>query len=59
MCMHDVTSSYAKGAVNQLLTARNWAIGYFIVEYEQRGKERAEYGDNLLENLQKELIARG
>ena len=24
--VHKVTSVYAKGAVNQLLTARNWAI---------------------------------
>ena len=57
--VHDVTSSYAKGAVNQLLTARNWAIGYYIVEYEQRGKERAEYGDNLLENLAKRIDCKG
>ena len=57
--VHDVTSSYAKGAVNQLLTARNWAIGYYIVEYEQRGKERAEYGDNLLEKLAKRIDCKG
>ena len=25
----------AKTAVNQLMTLRNWAIGYYIVEYEQ------------------------
>ena len=25
--VHDVTSAYAKGAVNQLLTVRNWMIG--------------------------------
>ena len=25
----------AKSAVNQLMTLRNWAIGYYIVEYEQ------------------------
>lgn len=57
--VHDMTSSYAKGAINQLLTARNWAIGYYIVEYEQRGKERAEYGDNLLENLAKRIDCKG
>ena len=57
--VHDVTSAYAKGAVNQLLTARNWAIGYYIVEYEQHGKERAEYGDNLLENLAKRIDCKG
>ena len=33
--VHNATSSIAKGAVNQLLTIRNWAIGCYIVEYEQ------------------------
>ena len=46
--VHEATSAYAKGAVNQLLTARNWAIGCYIVEFEQNGKERAEYGSSLL-----------
>lgn len=44
-------SNAAKGAVNQLMTMRNWCIGYYIVEYEQGGKDRAEYGSNLLKNL--------
>ena len=43
----------AKSAVNQLMTLRNWAIGYYIVEYEQDGSDRAEYGTNLLKNLEK------
>ena len=34
----------AKSAVNQLMTLRNWAIGYYIVEYEQGGKDKADYG---------------
>lgn len=42
----------AKGAVNQLLTLRNRAIGYYIVEYEQRGKDRSQYGSNLLKELE-------
>jgi hypothetical protein len=24
---------------------RNWIIGFYIVEYEQNGKDRAEYGE--------------
>ena len=28
----------ARSAVNQLMTLRNWAIGYYIVEYETKGK---------------------
>lgn len=26
--VHELASMTAKGAVNQMLTARNWAIGY-------------------------------
>ena len=36
-----------------------WAIGYFIVEYEQGGKDRAEYGTNLMENLEKSIDEKG
>ena len=35
------------------MTLRNWAIGYYIVEYEQDGSDRAEYGSHLLKNLEK------
>ena len=28
-------------AINRSLTMRNWLIGYYIVEFEQKGKERA------------------
>jgi hypothetical protein len=27
-----------------MMTIRNWLIGYYIVEFEQNGKDRAEYG---------------
>lgn len=42
--INEKASSAAKSAVNQLMTLRNWAIGYYIVEYEQDGSDRAEYG---------------
>ena len=29
--------------VNATLIKTNWQIGHYIVEYEQKGKERAEY----------------
>ena len=41
------------------MTMRNWAIGYFIVEYEQSGKDRAEYGSDLLNNLERQINERG
>lgn len=57
--VHDATSSVAKGAVNQLLTIRNWAIGCYIVEYEQEGCDRAKYGARLLQNLADKLYIKG
>ena len=41
------------------MTLRNWAIGYYIVEYEQAGSDRAEYGTQLLKNLEKEISQKG
>jgi hypothetical protein len=34
---------------------RNWVIGAYIQRYELQGKDRAEYGVELLENLSKVL----
>ncbi|MFC5283219.1 PDDEXK nuclease domain-containing protein [Pedobacter alpinus] len=42
-------------AVNNELVKANWKIGQYIVEYEQQGKERADYGSALLSNLAKDL----
>jgi len=47
--------SFAGKAVNQFLTVRNWLIGYYIVEFEQKGEDRAQYGEKLLQSLAKEL----
>ena len=41
----------ASKAVNRLLTIRNWLIGYYIVEYEKKGEDRAKYGETLLQNI--------
>ena len=49
----------AKCAVNQLMTLRNWAIGYYIVEYEQGGNDRAKYGAHLLKKLEKQISEKG
>ena len=42
-------------AVNTELLEANWQTGKYIVEYEQKGKVRAEYGKQLLVNLAKDL----
>ena len=41
------------------MTLRNWAIGYYIVEYEQGGSDRAEYGAHLLKNLENQISEKG
>lgn len=46
-------------AVNQALVLRNWLIGVYLVEYEQAGKDRARYGENLLAQVSEDLKARG
>ncbi len=45
-------------AVNNELVQANWEIGKYIVEYEQHGNEKAEYGSSLLTNLSKDLKTR-
>jgi predicted nuclease of restriction endonuclease-like (RecB) superfamily len=42
-------------AVNTLMTATYWEIGRRVVEYEQRGAQRAEYGAELLAKLSADL----
>ncbi len=46
-------------AVNRLATIRNYLIGYYIVEYEQKGLDRAKYGEKLLKNIEARLNTRG
>ncbi len=57
--INDKAGNAAKSAVNQLMTLRNWAIGCYIVEYEQAGSDRAEYGAHLLKNLENEISQKG
>ena len=42
-------------AINTELVKANWEIGRHIVEFEQQGQERAEYGSDLLARLSKDL----
>ncbi len=45
-------------AVNTIMTATYWEIGRRIVEYEQDGDARAEYGSTLLKRLAADLTTR-
>ena len=46
-------------AVNQALVLRNWLVGDWILEFEQHGKDRAKYGDRLLDKLASDLKQSG
>jgi hypothetical protein len=48
----------AAQSVNAILTATYWEIGRRIVEFEQGGQQRAEYGEQLLAKLSVVLTAR-
>jgi predicted nuclease of restriction endonuclease-like (RecB) superfamily len=52
---HTLFSTQANKVVNVCLTARNWLIGHYIVEYELQGADRAGYGDRLLDKLADQL----
>ena len=56
---HDAAQSSAVKAINRMQTMRNWLIGYYIVEYEQHGKDRAEYGTKLLKKLEERVNRKG
>ncbi|MGU9937933.1 PDDEXK nuclease domain-containing protein [Empedobacter brevis] len=47
----------ATQSVNTILVQTYWLIGKHIVEFEQGGKEKADYGSQLLDQLSKDLSA--
>ena len=56
---HDAAQSSAVKAINRMQTMRNWLIGYYIIEFEQHGKDRAEYGTQLLKRLEERVNRKG
>ena len=53
--IHTYFFDYANKQVNYAYTLRNWLIGMYLFEYEQKGQDRAEYGENLYKNIAKNL----
>ena len=56
---HQSAQYTAIKAVNQMATLRNWLIGCYIVEYEQKGSDRAKYGERLLKRLEERVNTKG
>ncbi len=50
--VNSLLQNSAVNAVNKHITIRNWIIGFYIYEYEQKGEDRAKYGDKLLQKLE-------
>jgi DUF1016 N-terminal domain len=52
---YTTAQSKTAKAINEYLVGAYWEIGKYIIEYEQKGREKAEYGKKLLEDLSKDL----
>ena len=57
--IQDALQAQAAHAVNLSLTARNWLVGYYIVEFEQHGEDRAKYGEKLINRLAERINRKG
>jgi predicted nuclease of restriction endonuclease-like (RecB) superfamily len=56
---HNVMQVQAGRSVDMALVVRNWLFGRYIVEFEQNGADRAEYGAQLIERLASDLRIKG
>ena len=56
--LHESAYTASVKAINRFATVRNYAIGFYIVEYEQHGSDLAKYGDRLLINLAEKVNKR-
>lgn len=64
MMLVDISSLLNAGrraaarSVNTVMTATYWLVGRRIVEFEQGGKRRADYGEELLHHLSRDLTSK-
>ncbi|MCB0532598.1 MAG: DUF1016 family protein [Saprospiraceae bacterium] len=56
---HRWFSAQAARQINTALTLRNWLIGMYLFEYEQKGQDRAEYGERLYDEISNRLRTQG
>lgn len=54
----EVARKRVKTTIDSAMVYTYYGIGKYIVEYEQHGKERAEYGSQMLNSLSKKLTIR-
>ncbi len=53
--LHLQLSHQAIRQADQLMLLRNWMVGFYIVEYEQKGIDRAAYGQNPIPKIAQAL----
>jgi hypothetical protein len=56
---NSILQEEAVKAVNISMTIRNWLVGFYIIEFEQNGEDRAIYGDKLISKLAKTINLKG
>ncbi len=52
---NEALQDNARLVINRHVTAKAWLTGYYIVEYELKGEDRARYGEQLLQKLAERL----
>lgn len=56
---HSTLQQSGLKSINKHLTIRNWLVGFYIVEFEQKGEDRAKYGEKLLDVLADSINSKG
>ena len=56
---HQTLQQNAVKAVNSHITLRNCLIGFYIIEFEQNGEDRAKYGTQLLKEIANSIRIKG
>ena len=56
---HEYAQRYAHQQVNNSLTIRNWATGFYLFHFEQNGEDRAVYGAKLYKTIAENLKTKG
>ena len=52
---HDFFRARASKQIDENFTLRNWLIGFYIIEFELNGQDRAEYGAKVLLSIAKRV----
>ena len=57
--LHQHLSQQATRQADQLMILRNWLIGFYLIEFEQHGDDRAVYGQNPIPRIAQAMRKQG